>query len=194
MKPKKEHYRGKLPHFQQPGQWYFVTCILKGAMPKGAMDKYATKLETTKNRYLLQAGQGLSKIPDQGVGLSKSNNFDFGKSKSREPDFPKSGMLDLGKSNSQLASARKDYHLALRKYRLAYDKILHRSKEPTVNLTKEKNRKLIEEALLFWECKRLKNHAWCIMSNHFHWVLSVFDQELEAGLSFRESDFPKSDN
>jgi hypothetical protein len=50
-------------------------------------------------------------------------------------------MLDLGKSNSQLASARKDYYTALRKYRLAYDKILHRSKEPTVNLTKENNRK-----------------------------------------------------
>jgi REP element-mobilizing transposase RayT len=168
MKPKKEHYRGKLPHFQQPGQWYFVTCILKGAMPKGAMDKYTTKLETAKNRYLLLK----EKADAQGVGLSKVQHSDFRKSK------------------PQLARARKDYYTALRKYRLAYDKILHQSKEPTVNLTKENNRKLIEEALLFWEGKRLKNHAWCIMSNHFHWVLTVSDSES----NFRESDFLKSDN
>jgi len=155
MKPKKEHYRGKLPHFQQPGQWYSVTCVLKGALPKGAMDKYATRLETAKNQYLLLK----ERAAVSGVGLSKSD------------------MFDLRKSNSQLAEARKNYYIALRKYRLAYDKVLHRSNQPTINLTKENNRKLVEEALLFWEGKRLKNHAWCIMSNHIHWVLSLFEQE-----------------
>jgi len=44
MKPRKEHYRRKLPHYQQPGQWYSVTSTLAGAMPKGAMEKYSIQL------------------------------------------------------------------------------------------------------------------------------------------------------
>ena len=67
MQPKKEHYRGKLPHFQQPGQWYSVTIVLKGAMPKGAMDKYSPRLETAKNRYLFLKEQAGS----PGVGVSR---------------------------------------------------------------------------------------------------------------------------
>lgn len=199
MQPKKEHYRGKLPHFQQPGQWYSVTIVLKGAMPKGAMEKYSTRLETAKNRYqsLVQkhTGQGLSQVPDRGVRNSPS----------RESDFPRSDNSDFGKSKSQLAKARKEYYLALRKYRLAYDKALHNSNQPKTNLIKENNRKVIEEALLFWQGKRLKNHAWCIMSNHIHWVFTVFEREQGVGVSnsdicdlgksqSREPDFSKSGN
>ena len=209
MKPRKEHYRGKLPHFQQPGQWYSVTCVLNGAIPKGALDKYSIKLEAAKNSFQnmvqKQAGQGLSQVPDLGIGLShvsdrgvgnspsrepdfpKSGISDLGKSESRESEFPNSGMFDLGKSNSQLTKARKEYYIALRKYRLAYDKVIHNSKQPTIDLTKDNNRKIIEEALLFWEGKKLQNHAWCIMSNHFHWILSVFERE-------RELEFPNSNN
>ena len=42
---KKEHYRGSLPHFQQPGQWYFITCILFDAMPKHALKDYSEKIK-----------------------------------------------------------------------------------------------------------------------------------------------------
>ncbi len=190
MKPRKEHYRKKLPHFQQPGQWYFVTCILKGAMPKGALNKYATKLEAAKNLYLLlkekasTPGDGVSGDGVSNSGISLLNDLE-----SPTPGRPPTPQAAT-QQNSQLAQARKDYYTAVRKYRLAYDKILHPSQESTINLTKENNRKIIEEALLFWEGKRLKNHAWCIMSNHFHWVLSVFEWEpgeSESNLRLGES-------
>ena len=51
MKPKKEHYRQKLPHYQQPGQWFSVTVSIEGAIPKGAMAKYSLKVSMAKNHY-----------------------------------------------------------------------------------------------------------------------------------------------
>jgi REP element-mobilizing transposase RayT len=212
MRPRKEHYRRKLPHFQQPGQWYSVTFTLVDAMPKGAMDKYSLNLEVAKNRV---QELGLSKVPDfLNSGNQNPGKLEHGLSTvsgseaacfqateiekkgffpSRESDFPKSDKnfdfpdpdknFDFGKSKSrgvglfrpskEFTQAQKDYQIALRKYRLAYDKILHNSTEATISLIKENNRILIENALLFWEGKRLTNHAWCIMSNHVHWVLSV---------------------
>ncbi len=204
MKPRKEHYRGKLPHFQQPGQWYFITCILEGAMPKGAMQKYSINLEIAKNKLHslgvgLSPGVGVSNSNNpqgagvsnsnnpQGVGLSNSNNPQgVGVSKSNNPQGAgvsnSNKIFDLGKSKSResesrkLAEAKKDYQIALRKYRLAYDKILNNSKTPKISLLKENNKAIIEEVLNFWEGKRLKTHAYCIMSNHFHWVVSVFEK------------------
>lgn len=164
MKPKKEFYRQKLPHFQQPGQRYSVTVSLEGAMPKGAMAKYSLKLINAKNRY------------QQLVNQENSST--------RDMDFPKSMIFpderknfDLGKSKSQIAEAKKAYFEALRRYRLAYDKFLYQSTEPTILLTKPTNRKVIEEALHFWERKKLISHTWCIMSNHFHWVLTVLEKD-----------------
>jgi REP element-mobilizing transposase RayT len=191
MRQRKEHYRHKLPHFQQPGQWYSVTFTLVGAMPKGAMDNYSLQLEIARNRLDELLGQELSKLSgfqDRKVGdsnlaklesresdFSKSDlkNFDLGKSKSRKQEFLCSESFDLGKSKSRLEKAKKDYQIALRKYSLAFDKILNTSNSPNLSLIKEMNRNVIEEALLFWEGKRLTNHAWCIMTNHVHWVLSV---------------------
>lgn len=139
MKPKKEHYRGNLPHYQQPGQWYSVTCSLFGAMPKGAMDKYASRLEIAKVN----------------LKIAKTNQD----------------------KDDEITLLKKQYFIALNNYRLAYDKALHNTKSPKVSLMAENNRPVMEEALGFWEGKRLTSHAWCIMSNHFHWVLSVFKQD-----------------
>ncbi len=216
MRPRKEHYRGNLPHFQQPGQWYSVTCSLEGAIPKSAMEKYTLQLEIAKNNYLSaqrhelpgtrgtrtfqvrekgrglsqvhEKGHGLSQVHEKGHGLSKvrENHKELGNSFSREPDFPSPAKereletpspgrkQELGNS---LSRAKQSYYAALRKYRLAFDKALHNSKTPTILLTAENNRAVLEEALRFWEGKRLKTHAWCIMSNHFHWVLSVYEKD-----------------
>jgi putative transposase len=45
---KKEHYRHRLPHFQQPGQAYFVTWCLKDAIPVKAVIRYTQKLKELK--------------------------------------------------------------------------------------------------------------------------------------------------
>jgi len=47
---KKESYRNNLPHFQQPGQMYFVTWNLKDAVPRKALKNYTQKLEQLKNQ------------------------------------------------------------------------------------------------------------------------------------------------
>lgn len=41
---KKESYRNTLPHFQQPGQAYFVTWSLKDAIPPKALASYSKQL------------------------------------------------------------------------------------------------------------------------------------------------------
>jgi putative transposase len=168
MKPRKEHYRRKLPHFQQPGQWYSVTFTLAGAMPKRAMDRYSSELQMARTR--------LEELRES--DFPKSDNF-FDKGKSDNFfDMEKSdNFFDLGKSKSQLSQAKKDYRIALLRYRLAYDRILNKSALPGLILSKEENRKIIEDTLLFWESKRLTNHAWCIMSNHVHWVITVFERD-----------------
>jgi hypothetical protein len=42
---KKESYKHALPHFQQPGQAYFVTWNLKDAVPKKALKRYSDELK-----------------------------------------------------------------------------------------------------------------------------------------------------
>jgi putative transposase len=50
---KKESYRHNLPHFQQPGQAYFVTWILKDAVPPKAFPKYKNKLQQLRTQIEL---------------------------------------------------------------------------------------------------------------------------------------------
>ena len=50
---KKESYRHNLPHFQQPGQAYFITWILKDAVPSKAFPKYTNKLQQLRNQIEL---------------------------------------------------------------------------------------------------------------------------------------------
>lgn len=47
---KKESYRNNLPHFQQPGQAYFVTWILKDAVPAKAFSNYTEAMQQLKNQ------------------------------------------------------------------------------------------------------------------------------------------------
>ncbi len=47
---RKEHYRQQLPHFQQPGQAYFVTWCLKDAVPPKALIRYSDELSLLKSQ------------------------------------------------------------------------------------------------------------------------------------------------
>ena len=46
---KKDFYRHYLPHYQQPGQAYFITWCLKDAIPAKALYSYTQKLEMLKS-------------------------------------------------------------------------------------------------------------------------------------------------
>ncbi len=50
---KKESYRSNLPHFQQPGQAYFVTWSLHDAVPPKALHDYTLQLNSLNNNLLL---------------------------------------------------------------------------------------------------------------------------------------------
>lgn len=47
---KKEFYRQYLPHFQKPGQAYFITWSLKDAIPPKAFISYTQKMESLHNQ------------------------------------------------------------------------------------------------------------------------------------------------
>jgi len=47
---KKEFHRRHLPHFQQPGQEYFVTWCTKDAVPPKAMESYSKQLKEVRNQ------------------------------------------------------------------------------------------------------------------------------------------------
>ena len=57
---KKESYRKHLPHFQQPGQSYFVTWSLKDAVPSKALESYTLQLEQ------LNSGIEMAKVNNTG--------------------------------------------------------------------------------------------------------------------------------
>lgn len=59
---KKEYYRNILPHFQQPGQAYFVTWCLKNSIPPKALERYAIQLEQLKQKIKDAKGYKIEQV------------------------------------------------------------------------------------------------------------------------------------
>ncbi|WP_320167735.1 transposase [Mangrovibacterium marinum] len=57
---KKEHYRNDLPHFQQPGQAYFVTWCLLESVPPKACARYTKRLQELDNQLQMLKQQRAS--------------------------------------------------------------------------------------------------------------------------------------
>jgi len=152
---KKEHYRHILPHFQQPGQAYFITWNLKNAVPKKALKRYSEKLEILKSQL-----RAFSHAP----GAADSNPLIFRK-------------RDLETAPQEL---RKQYYTLRRKYIKAYNDLLDADKNPELNLSKPENTNAIKETLQYWTDKKLENYAFCIMPNHVHWVFRLLERD-ESG-------------
>lgn len=151
---KKEYYKHLLPHFQQPGQAYFITWILKDAIPHHALKRYTTKLQLLKaeiDRF------------DKGAEVS---NLRF--NRGCNPRHPLSPELE---------TLLKEYYSLRKKYVKAYDDLLPVQECGLVNLTKPELLHVISEALFFWEGKRIENIAFCVMSNHVHWIFRLKEQD-----------------
>lgn len=151
---RKEFYKHRLPHFQQPGQAYFVTWCLKDAVPKKALKRYSDKLELLK---MQMANLGAAVSEPQKINAIR---------KSRHPG-----------ETSEIRKLQQDYYLLRKKYIKAYDNLLDAEKNPQVNLANALNAKVISDTLLFWEGNKLENYAFCIMPNHVHWVFRVFEKD-----------------
>jgi putative transposase len=145
---KKESYRHILPHFQQPGQAYFVTWNLKDAVPPKALARYSQQLELLK-----------ATIPcadPSGAAISNRDN------------------MRLETASPELMH---EYYSVRRKYIKAYDDLLDLDKNPPFNLSKPEITEILIQTLQFWEGKKLTNHTFTIMPNHIHWVLELFEKD-----------------
>ncbi len=139
---KKEFYRHALPHFQQPGQAYFLTWSLKDAIPPKALVTYTDQLNLLHSQ----------------IENAKSTNLN---------------PITLNELKLQ-------YYQVRMKYRKAYDDLLHVQTKFIVNLSNETNRSILSNTFTFWEGKRLENYAFCIMSNHIHWVFRLYEKDEEG--------------
>lgn len=59
----------------------------------------------------------------------------------------------------------------------ALDDILDVGNHIDVNLSKTENISIIVNSIRFWEGKKLKNFAICVMPNHVHWVLELYSSD-----------------
>ena len=135
----KEHYRRNLPHFEQPGQAFFITVNLKDAIPPKALSRYTLQLNLLKDE----------------INQVK-------KDKTRQ-------ML--------LPELEKDYAVLRKKYIKAYDDLLDLDKSSELNLNLSGNRAIMFDAFRYYEGKRLENYAYCVMRNHYHWVVRLFEKD-----------------
>lgn len=163
---KKEFYRRALPHFQQPGQAYFVTWILKDAVPKKALKDYVEKLEKLK----LQ-------IKSYGVTGATNSHNEFHPSINKIRDSVPDSFRDKPNEPPELSILKKQYFSLRTKYIKAYDNLLHVQKNPSIDLTQKENLKKMKEALHFWDGKKIENYAYAVMPNHVHWVFGVFEKD-----------------
>ena len=132
---KKEFYRHALPHFQQPGQDYFVTWCLKDAVPAKALADYTDKLQHLHTQ----------------IQQYKVKNVD----------------------NLILNSLKLEFNLTRKKYLKAFDDLLDLQDKCSAKLSKDSNRTILMNTLIFWEGKKIENYAFSIMPNHVHWVFKV---------------------
>lgn len=166
--PHKEHYRHTLPHYQQPGQAYFVTWCLKNAVPAHALKKYTQQLSILKSQ----------------LNTADRNPLNPGAADSHPP-------FNKADGNPLHPDLKQQYYALRYKYIKAFNKLLDANKNLQIDLSKPELTKVIINALQFWEGKRLKSHAFCIMPNHVHWVVQLFEKD-EAGNPVYLEDILKS--
>ena len=166
---KKEFYKHILPHFQQPGQAYFVTWCLKDAVPVKAVAKYSEKLELLKHQIDLHRDRKF-------VTSCRKSRIQTANPQSRERRFLASEYQWLETAGS-LKELKKEYYSLRQKHFKAFDKYLDVQQNAKIDLCKKQNLEIMMEALNFWQGKRLENEAFCIMSNHVHWVFQLFEKD-----------------
>jgi putative transposase len=171
---KKESYRHILPHFQQPGQAYFITWNLKDAVPPKALARYTQKLE------MLRREIERLKINSNKTTRLETSSSDKMRLETTTP--VKTTRLETAAPNTEspIEKLKQEYYLVRKKYIKAYDDLLDASRNPAINLSNSENLKIMIETLLFWENKRLINIAFTVMPNHVHWVFQLFEKDNEG--------------
>jgi len=136
---RKLYYRRHLPHFQHPGQEYFVTWCIKDAVPPKALERYSKQLKEASNRI------DIAKLKKAEVHIVNELRFEYSKTR--------------------------------KKYLKAYDDLLHLQTKFIVDLSKDENTQIVLDALCYWDGEKIENYAFCVMSNHVHWVFRVYEKD-----------------
>ena len=77
----------------------------------------------------------------------------------------------------ELEELKYAYHIERNKYLVAYDDMLALDETSEINLNLPENRKIMFDAFRYYEGRRLENYVFCVMRNHFHWVMRVFEKD-----------------
>lgn len=81
-------------------------------------------------------------------------------------------------NNSLLfAELNSAYYILRKKMMKAYEDLLHLNNKTIVDLSSTDNLKIVIDALIFWQDKKLRNYAICVMTNHVHWVFEIFKKD-----------------
>lgn len=72
---------------------------------------------------------------------------------------------------------QKEYYVARNKHLSKIDNLLDQNTTSEINLNLPENRKILFEAFRYFEGKRHENYAFCVMRNHFHWVMRLYEQD-----------------
>ena len=172
---KKEAYRHVLPHFQQPGQAYFVTWNLKDAIPPKALARYTQRLETLSTA-ILNCGENLRFESEFATPKIRESEF-------AAPDREKTAWV-LSTTpqfvSPEIEKLKQEYFLARKKCIKAYDDLLDTARNPAIDLSRPENTAIVFQSLLFWESKKLASHVFSIMPNHVHWVFELFEKDREG--------------
>lgn len=172
---KKESYKHALPHFQQPGQAYFVTWSLKDAVPKKTLERYTKHLEILQSQI---------RRFDSGVASGAAIfNRRFG-CELHSPELKSAIENRATPGDSEMENLRKQYYSLRKKYIKAFDDLLDAERHPALDLSKPENTKIILEAIQFWEGRKLQNRACTVMPNHVHWVFELLEQEEDGKLVY----------
>ena len=70
-----------------------------------------------------------------------------------------------------------EYNIIRKKMMKAYEDLLHVKNKDVVDLSKPENTEIVMKALRYWENKRLKNYAICVMPNHIHWIMKLYNKD-----------------
>ena len=156
MNAKKESYKHILPHFQQPGQAYFVTWCLKDSVPPKALERYTRQLEMLRSQITALTG---------GAIFNRVVSFQ---------------RLKIAAPDPEVENLRIQFYSIRKKYMKAYDDLLTQNTDRTIDLNKPELSEIIVEALKFWDFNLIENSVWCIMPNHVHWVFKVKETDNEG--------------
>ena len=89
--------------------------------------------------------------------------------------------IDFALKSNQLAddisALHFEYNILRKKMIKADEDLLLLENKCVVNLSKPENTQIIQDTLSFWDGKKIKNYAICVMSNHVHWVFELYEKD-----------------